>query len=122
MKNILVRITGITAILMNKVSEEAMLQMLDKTKKKSKTATKLSPEEEAKKKIYSLNEKPIIPLEILMANLCNAGKMIRLEGKKQLSTNKSSLVPGILQIIDQILWLKNPDGNDFSKWGIATWK
>ena len=109
MKEFLVRITNISPWLMNKVSEEAMLQMWDKTTKKSKSKGKLSPEEEASNKVY-------------MANLCNAGKLIRLDGKRQLSTNKSSLVPGILCIKEPVLWLRTPDGKDFSKWGIAEWK
>src|SRR4029453_11507607 len=113
---------GISPLGMNKWSLDALEGLRDKTKKKSTTAQKLTPQQEADAKVYRLNNKPIVPVENLMACLMNAGVFIRLDGKRQLSTAKSSLLPGMLTILTNPLYLLNPGKNSVADWGIAEWK
>ena len=117
MERISITLRGTKALLQNRMSPEALEQLRDKTTKKAKTATKPTPEEEAAQKVYTVDGKPVIPVENLMSCLIEAGRFIRLEGKKMLSNATSTVLPGLLSIEDDVLWLQEP-----TRWGVAEWR
>lgn len=110
-------------LLQNRMTESELLDLRDKTRKKSSSATKPSLFDEAKGKIHNdADGDPCIPAEMLMPTLINAGVFIRLDKKRQLSTAKSTLLPGLLVLEDHSYKLLEPsDEPDFTKWGLAPW-
>lgn len=113
---------GVRPLFMNRMSMEALEGLRDKTKKKPKAAGAPDPQEEAAAKVYTVDGKPVLPVENLMSCLIEAGKFIRLDGKRQLSTSTSSILPGYLHITTSVLWLREPETGDPPSWGIASWK
>ena len=57
---------------------------------------------------YVHGKDPIIPAENLMSCLIAAGVFIRLDAKRQVSTGKSTILPGFMTIMDPILMLVDP--------------
>jgi hypothetical protein len=113
---------GRSPLLMNKMSEEILISLTDKTKKASKTAAKPSLEEQAASKVYVVDGAPVIPVQNLMASLIECGKYIRLDGKRQLSTSSSSMLPGFLFFEDQHLPLLDVSNGSQGNWGVAQWR
>lgn len=113
---------GTTPILFNRVQEETLLGLRDKTKKKSKAApAPEDPREEAAPKLYTLNddETPIIPTEMLFSCLADAGKHVRLDGKKQVSTAKSTVLPGLMSLHDPYIRILNPSNiEEMPRWEV----
>jgi hypothetical protein len=106
-----VRCKGITPLLMNPQTEEALLKMRDKIKA-PKNAPKPTPAEEAQQKadVYKDNDgNYYVPGEALYAALMNAGQFMRLDGKRQISTSKSTNLPGLMTLEDRILVLGGLD-------------
>lgn len=137
LKLIDVQVQGVTPLLMNRMSEEQLLQIRSGAKKPKSKRTEESPREEAARKVYTLpTGEPYFPTENLMSALIAAGQYVRLDGKRQASTTKSSLVPGFLALQDPYLLLhphtwevdiragRNPNGGEavclvrprFDKW------
>lgn len=101
---------GTKPILFNRIQDEILLGLRDKTKKKSKSApAPEDPREEAEPKLYALGDgTPYIPSEMLFACLADAGKHVRLDGKKQVSTAKSTVLPGLMNLHDPYMPIVNP--------------
>lgn len=100
-----VRCRGITPLLMNPQTEENLLKMRDKIKA-PKNAPKPTPAQEAQNKadVYKdADGNYYIPGEALYAALMNAGQFMRLDGKRQISTSKSTNLPGLMTLEDAIL-------------------
>lgn len=138
LKLIEVQVQGVTPLLMNRMTEEQLLQIRSGTKKPKTKRREELPREEAARKVYTLpTGEPYFPTENLMAALIAAGQYVRLDGKRQASTTKSSLVPGFLTLQEPYLPLdpgtwevdvrggRNPNGGEavclvrprFDKWG-----
>jgi hypothetical protein len=103
-----VKCKGITPLLMNPQTQEALLKMRDKVKA-PKNAPKPTPEQEAQQKadVYKDTDgNYYIPAEALYAALMNAGQFIRLDGRRQVSTAKSTLLPGLMALEDARLVLE----------------
>lgn len=99
---------GITPLLMNRVDEEALLKIRDKIKE-PKNAPKKSPHDEAAGKVYQdSKEKPYLPTSMLYSSLVAAGQYVRLDGKRQVSTAKSTTLPSFMTIQDATVELKTP--------------
>jgi len=100
---------------MNRLPEDVLLALHTKEKRKF-TAPRL-PREEAERKLYRQeNGEPYVPTENLMACLIAAGVFIRLDGKRQISTKGSTLLPSFLAIENRFCPLSNGDGKP------ATWE
>jgi hypothetical protein len=131
------RIQGITPLLLNAMSQEQLLAIRNKVKP-AKSAARPSPREEAAGKVHRMPDgEPHIPVAMLMACLIGAGQFVRLDGKRQVSTVKSTVLPGLLTIDDRWLPLvpgewevdiaqgRNPNGGEavciirprFDEWG-----
>lgn len=104
------RVEGMTPLLMNAMSRETLLNMRDK-KKPAKNAAKPTPREEADGKLHRMADgRPHIPVGMLYSCLIGAGQFVRLDGKRQISTAKSSVLPGMLSIESAFLPLVNAAG------------
>lgn len=103
-----VQITGIAPLLMNAMSQEELLNIYNK-KKGAKNAARPTPREAADQKVHRLaNGDPCIPTKALFGSFINAGQFVRLDGKRQISTAKSTILPGLLTLEDHELPLLVP--------------
>jgi hypothetical protein len=102
--------------LMNAMTMAVLLGLREK-KKPSKNAARPLPREEADAKVHRMpNGEPHIPVHMLMACLVGAGQFVRLDGKRQVSTAKSSVLPGMLTIQSSYLPLITAKG------AVAAWE
>jgi hypothetical protein len=109
---------GLTPLMMNKMSEST-LEGLRTKQSKPKNADRGStrtPREEAESKVYLSEEGPYIPGEMLMASFIEAGKHVRLDGKRQVSTAKSTVLPAFLSLLTAGPLLKEPDTDKAAAW------
>jgi hypothetical protein len=91
---------GVTPLLMNAMSQQQLLDIRDK-KKAARNAAKPSVREEADSKVYRLADgRPCVPVKCVYATLIGAGRFVRLDGKRQVSTATSTVLPGMLTIAD----------------------
>lgn len=112
MIRIKVECEGISPLLMNGFSEEKLLQLRSKTLS-PRIAEKI-PEKEAEEKIYKDNDGKIgIPAHNLFSCLIEAGRLIKLDGKRSISTATSSLLPSFLEIEEPFFPLE-----DGGKWQV----
>lgn len=103
-------LSGITPMLHNAMSEQQLLDIRDKVKK-AKSAARPKPREEADSKVYQLADgRPHLPVKNLYACLISAGQFVRLDGKRQISTAKATILPGMLTIESTVLPLVTADG------------
>jgi hypothetical protein len=118
MKNISVYCRGITPLFMNRMSESVLENIRTKTKeaKTKRIGSVATPRDEAAPKVYMHANEPIIPATNLMSCLIAAGVFVRLDAKRQISTGKSTILPGFLSLDDAWIPLLN------SKGGQATWE
>jgi hypothetical protein len=106
MKRIEVSLAGVTPLLMNRMSDDQLLALHAGDRRKFKS--RREPREEATRKVYQTRDgDPYLPTENLMACLISAGMYIKLDGKRQMSTKQSTLLPGFLTIEDAYLPLVN---------------
>lgn len=103
-------IVGKSPLLFNRMSETELLGLRKPGGKKSKTAPRPElPRDEAEPKLYVTKEgKPYLPIEHLFACLVAAGQMVRLDGRRQMSTAKSTMLPAFLTLLDPFLPLIDP--------------
>ena len=118
-----VTLKSTSPLLLNRMGDDELLGLRDKTRKKSKVAAKPSLFDEAKSKLHLNGDgNPCVPQPMLMGSLINAGVFIRLDQKRQLSTAKSTLLPGLLVLEAPSFPLLMPDSKkEESKWGLAPW-
>lgn len=101
-------LSGVTPLLFNAMSQEQLLAIRDKIKP-ARNAAKPSPRDEANGKVHRMPDgEPHVPVAMLMSCLIGAGQFVRLDGKKQVSTAKSTVLPGLLTIEDRWLPLRPP--------------
>jgi len=118
-----VTLKGNSPYMPNAMTIDDLMALRDKTKKKSKTATKLSLEDEARRHLHlNADGVPVLPRPNLLACLINAGVFIRLDQKRQLSTKNSSLLPGLLFLEGESFPLLMPGTGDESTWGFSPWR
>src|SRR4029077_13454820 len=115
---VVVTCRGLTPLFMNRMSESTLEQLRTKIKppKTAKMGSTMTPREEAETKLYTHDGAPMIPGENLMACLIAAGVFVRLDGKRQISTGKSTVLPGLMSLLDFILPVWVPDSKKSAKW------
>lgn len=121
MMRVRVRCVGITPLLHNAMGIEALLAMRDKSARKSRAAqTVLEPREECLPKLYAdVDGHPIVPVENLFSALKEAGRQVRLDGKKQISTAKSTVLPALITLDSTALHLfKGKDVRERATWEV----
>jgi len=111
-------VKGVSPLLMNPMPEGVLLNLRDKKKKAKSAQATVTPREEAGTKVYQTAEgKPYVPAKWLMSALIVSGRYSRLDGKRQMSTKDSSLVPGMVQI-DEMLFPLRTEGGKMAKWEV----
>jgi hypothetical protein len=109
---------GISPLLMNAMSEQQLLAIWFK-QKAPKTATRRQPREEAESKLHKLPDgRPHIPVKCLQATFVNAGQFVRLDGKRQISTEKKTILPSMLALLDTELPLTLPGSKKKAIWEV----
>jgi len=99
---------GLTPLLMNRVSEETLLNIRNKVKA-PKGAPRQEPRAEAAGKLHADAEgKPYVPSDMLYSALVAAGVYIRLDQKRQISTSKGTTLPSFLTLLDPVMYLDTP--------------
>ena len=117
--NIEIKCRGITPLLTNRMSESVLEGLRTKIKKPKAAGIghTRTPREEAAEKVYLVQNKASLPGENLMACLIVAGAFIRLDGKRMVSTAKSTLLPGLMTLGTPTLFLVDPDNRKLeAKW------
>lgn len=104
-----VTIMGKTPIMFNRLTPEQLERIRDKVRAPP-AAEKLSKEEEAKQKLYMVDDKPVLPVENIMACLIEAGRFVKYEGKKQISTRTDTVLPSFLIFEDPYFEIKSEAG------------
>jgi hypothetical protein len=113
-----VGIRGVTPLLMNRMDPNTLerLRTKDKAPKTASIGTTKTPREDAEAKVYLSEEGPYIPGTMLMACLIEGGKFVRLDGKRQVSTAKSTILPGLMSLLTSAPLLKIPDTDKAASW------
>lgn len=127
-------------MLLNRMTEDQLLRLRTKRKRPKSFSTEETPRQEAAKKIHATTDgQPCLPARMLMAALIAAGQYVRLDGKRQMSTAKSTIVPGFLKLTEHVYLLRpnkweldiqqgrNPNGGEavclirprFDQWGFT---
>jgi hypothetical protein len=98
---------------MNRVGDNVLEKLRTKVKEpKAKDIGHVrTPREDAEPKLYLHDGKPMLPGENLMACLIAAGVFVRLDAKRQISTGKSTILPGLMSMLDFALPLVDPDND-----------
>lgn len=97
-----VRCEGISPLLMNRVPDELLEQLRTKTTKPK--VRDISQADEAFGKIYlDETKKPGIPVENLFSCLVNAGRMVKIDARRSMSTATSTLLPMFMSLEEQFL-------------------
>jgi len=99
LKVVEVEIRGITPLVQNTMPLEVLLGLRSKKKKPKSHIIDISPRDEAELKIHKDDKgNPVVTADMLMSSLVNAGRFVRLDGKKQMSTRSDTVVPGFISI------------------------
>jgi hypothetical protein len=104
---------------MNRMSESTLEGLRTKAKKPKAASIghTSTPRQDAEPKVYSTHDgKPMIPGENLMSCLIAGGVFVRLDAKRQVSTGKGTLLPGLMSMLDFVLPLVDPDTDKPVKW------
>jgi hypothetical protein len=109
---------GVSPLLMNKIDDDTLLNLRRPGGKKAKTRERPElPRDEAVGKVYTTKEGvPYIPSENLLACLIAAGQFVRLDGKRQVSTAKSTTLPAFLSVENDHLPLFTHPGRSAPQW------
>jgi hypothetical protein len=102
-------------ILMNPMTDETLDELFAGAGARKGKRGDLTQEQVAEKKVIRCPDSNQIgiPMEYLMAALVNAGRQVKFDGKRNLSTATSSLVPGLISLGEMFYPFKNqtpPEG------------
>jgi hypothetical protein len=109
---------GTSPLLMNRMSESTLEQLRTKIKpaKAKDIGHVRTPREDCEAKVYRQDGVSIIPGENLMSCLIAAGVFVRLDAKRQVSTGKATLLPGLMSLLDFTLPVVDPDTGKPAPW------
>lgn len=109
MRGIKITVKGITPLLMNKFTDKA--QLAASSGKRLSTVGEQEPPRVAAESVLHVNSKGavIVPYDWIFGCLVNAGRYFKV-GKRQLSTTKSSMLAGCMEINDPYFKLVNKGG------------
>jgi hypothetical protein len=106
-------------MLLNRLTEEELMIIGKFVDKKKFTAPK-EPREVAEKRLYLTEDKkqPYIPTNMLMSCFIQAGIYLKMDGKRQMSTAKSTLLPGFVSIEDMYIMIVQPGTKKAPVWEV----
>jgi hypothetical protein len=101
------------------MSEEQLWALGPGKGQKDKFVAPKEPRDVAKQKAYLTSEgAPYVGGETFMACLIAAGAFVKLDGKRQMSSAKATLLPGFLAIEDAYMLLRHPRKDEAAKWEV----
>lgn len=104
-----VTIQGISPLLQNRFTEESEVKVSSGTSGALQSGSKGTPREQAEKRAYIDNEgKLYLPGPNVMRAIINAD-VFHKAGKKQLTTQKSSLIPAFIQVEEIVIPVDTPN-------------
>src|SRR5687767_13746070 len=90
---VIIAAMGTTPLLMNRMTAETLEDIRRKTKKPKTAQRPEKPRDEAAPKVYTTEEgHPYWPVENLFSCWVGAGQFVRLDGKRQVSSAKSTVL------------------------------
>lgn len=112
MVRIKARLEGIFALLMNPATEELLDQLDGGAATRKPKVTDESPKKKAEKKIIRNEKGQIgIPNEYLFSCLVEAGRFIKFDTRRSISTGEATLLPSFLTIEEQFFPFENQNGS-----------
>ena len=109
---------GISPLLMHRFSE-AKLEQIRTKKKPAKMASSLEPREEAQEYLYELKKGVyFIPAENFLSCSIEAGRHVRLEGKKMISTKNDTQLFAFFELEGGELILQHPNKKKKLSWEV----
>lgn len=133
MKRIEIVVYGESPMMQNKVPLEVLLGLLTGVKKPKSKQGQENTRQIAEDHLYQFGppKKAYVglPLKNLMSCLVGAGRYVRLDGKRQLSTKDSTLLTGMLSLSGEastadephVRLLRPVTGKGWDKWGVCEW-
>lgn len=120
MKLVKVIFRGRSPLLQNRVQEQVLLGLDDKsTKTRSTGEKKGTPRERCEKLIHIAdNGHPAITGDAFFSCLRNAGRFVKLDGKRQISTVTSTVLPSFLSVMDAFMPLFDPHDGSAASWEV----
>lgn len=102
----------LSPLLMNAMSVATLLSLRPGSGgKRGRTAQQLTPQQEAESRLHLLPDGTVhLPVANLYSALVAAGKYVRLDGKRQISTNDATILPGLMTIETQVIPLVDDKG------------
>lgn len=99
MKKIKVECVGVSPILMNPATDELLDELFYGAAARKPKDPDRTPEQEAAKKVIKNEEGKVgIPAQYLFSSLVEAGRLIKIDAKRSISTKESTLLPSFLSI------------------------
>lgn len=112
---------GLTPLLQNALSREKLhaLWVGSGNGKRGKAAARPQPREHAESVLYRLPDgRPHVPVRCFYACLIAAGQFVRLDGKRQISTQATTRLPGMVSVLDTVMPLTRHDGVTPAAWEV----
>lgn len=105
-----VRLEGISPLLMNPATEDLLNELDGGAAARKPNKMEETPEEKAAKKVIRNGEEEIgIPAEYLFSCLVSAGRLVKIDAKKNISTLTSTLLPSFLTIEEMFFAFEDQD-------------
>lgn len=105
-----IELTGRTPLMFNRLSIEELEKIRGGTGRGTTKKEVLDKKVEAEMKLYKHNKKVVMPAENLMACLIEAGRFVKVDGKKQLSTGKSTILSGMITLEEAFFNIDSKNG------------
>jgi hypothetical protein len=112
---------GITSMLHNRISQEMLTEIgwpPPGKGRSGKRPARALPRDEAATRVHEHDGRPMVPGVNLLAALIEAGKYVRLDGKRQVSTGKSTVLPGMVRLEEPYLYLVVPGSTRAAQWEV----
>lgn len=108
---------GTSPLLMNRMTTETLMGLRPGNKRPKSARPSLTPREEAEFRVYlDKIQNPYVPLEYLFSSLVVAGTYVRLDGKRQISTAKSTTLPAFVEFENDRMPILDPETGAPAPW------
>jgi hypothetical protein len=112
------QLTGITPMLQNAMSNETLLALWTK-EKEAKNSERPDPRDYANGRIHRLEDgRACVPNPMLYASFKAAGVYVRLDGRRMLTSGKSSHLPSMLTILTEEIPIYLPGTDQPALWEV----
>jgi hypothetical protein len=104
-------------MLMNPATGELLHELFYGSGARKKRRTDLTPEQVAEGRLIKNDKGKIgIPAEYLFSCLCEAGRMVKYDGRRMLSTASDSFVPGLINLEEEFIVFDGQEEGNKLEW------